>query len=86
MEYWLSCLCSGFESQADKVEDPPGHMKQIIKARKIRLHAKDQRQYLVRFKSHTADKDKWFAKDAIPYFNLHLRRLKTSRSSEQSHQ
>ncbi|MBW0551963.1 hypothetical protein O181_091678 [Austropuccinia psidii MF-1] len=43
------------------VEDSPGPVKKIIKARKIRLNGKAQRQYLVRFKTQTADTDKWFA-------------------------
>ncbi|MBW0511756.1 hypothetical protein O181_051471 [Austropuccinia psidii MF-1] len=50
----------------EEVEDSPGTVKKIIKARKIRLNSKDQRQYLVRFKYQTADKDKWLAEDAIP--------------------
>ncbi|MBW0477173.1 hypothetical protein O181_016888 [Austropuccinia psidii MF-1] len=62
-----------------EVEDSPGPVKKIIKARKIRLNGKDQRQYLVRFKNHTADKDKWLAEDAIPDWNLHLRGFKASR-------
>ncbi|MBW0479397.1 hypothetical protein O181_019112 [Austropuccinia psidii MF-1] len=33
-----------------EVEDSPGPVKKIIKARKIRLDGKDQRQYLVRFR------------------------------------
>ncbi|MBW0523136.1 hypothetical protein O181_062851 [Austropuccinia psidii MF-1] len=49
-----------------EVEDSPGPVKKIIKARKIRLNGKDHRQYLVRFKNQTADKDKWFEEDAIP--------------------
>ncbi|MBW0508621.1 hypothetical protein O181_048336 [Austropuccinia psidii MF-1] len=40
-------------------EDSPIPVKKIIKARNIRLNCKDQRQYLVRFKNQTADKDKW---------------------------
>ncbi|MBW0591279.1 hypothetical protein O181_130994 [Austropuccinia psidii MF-1] len=39
-------------------EDAPGPVKNIVKARKIRLNGRDQRQYLVRFKNQTADKDK----------------------------
>ncbi|MBW0509599.1 hypothetical protein O181_049314 [Austropuccinia psidii MF-1] len=69
-----------------EVEDSPGPVKKIIKARKIRLNGKDQRQYLVRFKNQTADKDKWLEEDAITDGNLPLRRLKASRSTEQSHQ
>ncbi|MBW0477536.1 hypothetical protein O181_017251 [Austropuccinia psidii MF-1] len=69
-----------------EVEDSPGPVKKIIKARKIRLNGKDQRQYLVRFKSQIADKDKWLAEDAIPDGNLHLRRLRASRRTEQSYQ
>ncbi|MBW0524444.1 hypothetical protein O181_064159 [Austropuccinia psidii MF-1] len=58
----------------------------IIKGRKIRLNGKDQRQYLVHFKIQTAEKDKWLAEDSIPDGNLHLRRLGSSRRTEQSHQ
>ncbi|MBW0500177.1 hypothetical protein O181_039892 [Austropuccinia psidii MF-1] len=67
-----------------EVEDSPGPVRNIIKARKIRLNGKDQRQYLVRFKNQTADKDKWLAEDAIPVGNLHLRRFGASRRTEQS--
>ncbi|MBW0584422.1 hypothetical protein O181_124137 [Austropuccinia psidii MF-1] len=49
-----------------EVEDSPGPVSKIIRARKIRLNGRDQRQYLVRFKHQTADKDKWLAEDAIP--------------------
>ncbi|MBW0483731.1 hypothetical protein O181_023446 [Austropuccinia psidii MF-1] len=45
-----------------------------------------ERQYLVRFKTQTADKDKWLAEDSIPDGNLHLRRFRASRRIEQSHQ
>ncbi|MBW0567919.1 hypothetical protein O181_107634 [Austropuccinia psidii MF-1] len=38
-----------------EVEDSPGPVKKIIKARRIRLNGKDHRQYLVRFKNQTAD-------------------------------
>ncbi|MBW0536091.1 hypothetical protein O181_075806 [Austropuccinia psidii MF-1] len=69
-----------------EVEDSPGPVRKIIRARKIRLNGKDQRQYLVRFKNHAADKDKRLAEDAIPDGNLHLRRLRASRRTEQSHQ
>ncbi|MBW0545290.1 hypothetical protein O181_085005 [Austropuccinia psidii MF-1] len=69
-----------------EVEDSPGQVKRIIKARKIRLNGKDQRQYLVRFKNQTADKDKWLAEGAIPDGNLHLRRFRASRRTAQSHQ
>ncbi|MBW0525899.1 hypothetical protein O181_065614 [Austropuccinia psidii MF-1] len=56
-----------------EVEDSTGPVKKIRKARNIRLNGKYQRQYLVRFKNQTADKDKWLAEDAIPDGNLHLR-------------
>ncbi|MBW0484720.1 hypothetical protein O181_024435 [Austropuccinia psidii MF-1] len=39
-----------------KVEESPGPLKKIIKARKIRLNGKDQRQYWVSFENQTADK------------------------------
>ncbi|MBW0561179.1 hypothetical protein O181_100894 [Austropuccinia psidii MF-1] len=67
-----------------EVEDSPSPEKKIINARKIRLNGKDQRPYLVRFKSQTADKDKWMAEDAIPDGNLHTRRFRASRRTEQS--
>ncbi|MBW0567359.1 hypothetical protein O181_107074 [Austropuccinia psidii MF-1] len=63
-----------------EVEDSPGPVS------KIRLNGNDQRQYLVRFKNQTADKDKRLAEDAIPDGNLHLRRFRAFRGTEQSHQ
>ncbi|MBW0506589.1 hypothetical protein O181_046304 [Austropuccinia psidii MF-1] len=69
-----------------EVEDAPGPVKKIINARKIRLNGKDQRQYLVRLKNQTADKEKWLAEDTIPDGNLHLGRFRASRRTEQSHQ
>ncbi|MBW0471906.1 hypothetical protein O181_011621 [Austropuccinia psidii MF-1] len=54
-----------------EVEDSPVPVKKIIKARKIILNGKDQRQYLVRFKNQTEDKDKLLAEEAIPDGNLH---------------
>ncbi|MBW0478395.1 hypothetical protein O181_018110 [Austropuccinia psidii MF-1] len=69
-----------------EVEDSPGPVKKIIKARKIRLNGKDQRQYLVRFKNQTADKAKWLAEIGIPDGNLHLKRFRASRRTEKSHQ
>ncbi|MBW0491951.1 hypothetical protein O181_031666 [Austropuccinia psidii MF-1] len=69
-----------------ELKDSPGPVSKIIRARKIRLNGKDQRQYLVRFKTRTADKDKWLAEDAIPDGNLHLRRFRASRRTEHSHQ
>ncbi|MBW0592093.1 hypothetical protein O181_131808 [Austropuccinia psidii MF-1] len=69
-----------------ELEDSPGPVSKIIRARKIILNGKDQRQYLVRFKNQTANKDKWLAEDAIPNENLHLRRFGASRRAEQSHQ
>ncbi|MBW0520440.1 hypothetical protein O181_060155 [Austropuccinia psidii MF-1] len=68
-----------------EVEDSPGPVKKIIRARKIRLNGKDQRKYLVRFKNQTADKDKWLAEDAISDGNLHLRIFGASKRTEQSH-
>ncbi|MBW0513556.1 hypothetical protein O181_053271 [Austropuccinia psidii MF-1] len=69
-----------------ELEDIPGPVNKIIKSRKLRLNGKDQKQYLVRFKNHTADKYKWLAVDAIPNGNLHMRRLRASRRTEKSHQ
>ncbi|MBW0570257.1 hypothetical protein O181_109972 [Austropuccinia psidii MF-1] len=69
-----------------EVEDSPGPVSKIIRARNIRLNGKEQRQYLVRFKHQTADKDKWLAEDAIPDGNVHLKRFRASRRTEQSHQ
>ncbi|MBW0462086.1 hypothetical protein O181_001801 [Austropuccinia psidii MF-1] len=68
------------------VEDSPWPVKNIIKARKIRLNGKEQRQYLVRFRTQKTDKDKSLAEDAIPNGNLHQRRLRALRRTEQSHQ
>ncbi|MBW0512746.1 hypothetical protein O181_052461 [Austropuccinia psidii MF-1] len=62
-----------------EVEDSPGPVKKLIKPRKIRLNGKYQRQYLVRFKNQTADRDKWLAEDSIQDGNLHLRRFRASR-------
>ncbi|MBW0482784.1 hypothetical protein O181_022499 [Austropuccinia psidii MF-1] len=69
-----------------ELEDSPGPVMKITRARKIRLNGKDQRQYLVRFKNQTADTDKWLAEDAIPDGNLHLRRFRASRRTEKSQQ
>ncbi|MBW0552488.1 hypothetical protein O181_092203 [Austropuccinia psidii MF-1] len=69
-----------------EVEDSPGPVKRIIKARKVRVNGKDQRQYLVRFKNQKADRDKFLAKDPITDGNLHLRRFRASRRTGQSHQ
>ncbi|MBW0504820.1 hypothetical protein O181_044535 [Austropuccinia psidii MF-1] len=69
-----------------EVEDSPGPVKKIINTKKIRLDGKDQRQYLVRFKNQTADKDKRLAEDGIPDWNLHLRRFRAYRRTEKSHQ
>ncbi|MBW0532791.1 hypothetical protein O181_072506 [Austropuccinia psidii MF-1] len=69
-----------------EVEDSPGPVRKIIKAKNIRLNGKDQRQYLVRFKNQTSDKDNWLAEDAIPDGNLHLKRFRASRRTENSHQ
>ncbi|MBW0499778.1 hypothetical protein O181_039493 [Austropuccinia psidii MF-1] len=66
-----------------EVEDSPRPVKKIIKDWKIRLNGKDQRQYVVRFKNQTADKDKWLAEDAIPDWTLHLRSFRASRRTEQ---
>ncbi|MBW0541783.1 hypothetical protein O181_081498 [Austropuccinia psidii MF-1] len=68
------------------VEDSPGPVKKIIKARKIIINGKDQRQYLVKFKNQTEDKDKWLEEDAIPDGNLQLRRFRASRRTKNSHQ
>ncbi|MBW0547510.1 hypothetical protein O181_087225 [Austropuccinia psidii MF-1] len=68
------------------LKDSPGPVNKIIRARKIRLNSKDQRQYIFRFKNQTADKDKWLAADAIPDGNLHLRIFRASKRTEKSHQ
>ncbi|MBW0482728.1 hypothetical protein O181_022443 [Austropuccinia psidii MF-1] len=68
-----------------EVEDSPGPVKKIIKAKDIRLNGKDKRQYLVRFKNQTADKEKWLAEDAKPDGSLPLRRFRPSRRTEQYH-
>ncbi|MBW0570936.1 hypothetical protein O181_110651 [Austropuccinia psidii MF-1] len=68
-----------------EVEDSPGPVNKIMRARKIRLNGRDHRQYLVRFKNQTAHKDKWLAEDAIPDGNLHLRKFRAFRRTEQCH-
>ncbi|MBW0483539.1 hypothetical protein O181_023254 [Austropuccinia psidii MF-1] len=69
-----------------EVEDSPGPVKKIIKARNIRLNNKDLREYLVRFKNQTSDKEKWLAEDAMPDGNLDLTRFRASRRTKKSHQ
>ncbi|MBW0481174.1 hypothetical protein O181_020889 [Austropuccinia psidii MF-1] len=69
-----------------KVEDCPGAVKKIIKARNIRLNGKEHRKYLVRFKKQTADKYKWLEEDAILDYDLHLRIFKDSIRAEISDQ
>ncbi|MBW0502482.1 hypothetical protein O181_042197 [Austropuccinia psidii MF-1] len=73
-------------SELVEVEDSPGPVKKIIKARKIRPNGKDQRHYLLRFKNQTAEKDRWMAEDSITDENLHLSRLRASRRTEKYHQ
>ncbi|MBW0489610.1 hypothetical protein O181_029325 [Austropuccinia psidii MF-1] len=48
-----------------EMEESPGPVKKIIKARKIRLNGKDQRQYLVRFKTRRQTKTNGWQR--IPY-------------------
>ncbi|MBW0581435.1 hypothetical protein O181_121150 [Austropuccinia psidii MF-1] len=69
-----------------EIEDSPGPVKNIIKAREIRLNVKDQRQYFVRFQNQIEDKDKWSADNAIPDGNLCLRRCRASRRTGNSDQ
>ncbi|MBW0502272.1 hypothetical protein O181_041987 [Austropuccinia psidii MF-1] len=90
----VSLLKPYFQTEEDKFPSrkknptPPGivevdyfprAVKKTIKGRKRRLNGKYQRQYLVRFKNQTADKDKWLAEDAIPDGNLHIRKFPASR-------
>ncbi|MBW0463670.1 hypothetical protein O181_003385 [Austropuccinia psidii MF-1] len=69
-----------------EVEDYPGPVKKITKARNIGLNGKDQRQYLVIFTNQTEDQYNWLAEDAIPDGNLHLKRFRASQRTEKSHQ
>ncbi|MBW0573013.1 hypothetical protein O181_112728 [Austropuccinia psidii MF-1] len=48
-----------------EVEDSPGPVSKIIRARKIRLNGKDQRQYLVRLKNQQLIKTNGWQK--MPY-------------------
>ncbi|MBW0541826.1 hypothetical protein O181_081541 [Austropuccinia psidii MF-1] len=73
-------------SEIVEVYGSAGPVRKIIKARKIRLNGKDQRQYLVRVKNQTADTNKLLAEDAIPDGKINLRRFRASRRTEQSHQ
>ncbi|MBW0461739.1 hypothetical protein O181_001454 [Austropuccinia psidii MF-1] len=68
-----------------EVEDFPCEVKRIMKARKIRINGKNHRQYLVRFKTQTADKGK-FLEDAIQDAEFHLGIFRASREAEQSDQ
>ncbi|MBW0471756.1 hypothetical protein O181_011471 [Austropuccinia psidii MF-1] len=68
------------------VKEFPGPVKKNIKSRNIRLNGKYQRQYLVRFKNQTADKDIWLEEDAIADRDLQLRRFRASKRTEMSHQ
>ncbi|MBW0466653.1 hypothetical protein O181_006368 [Austropuccinia psidii MF-1] len=61
-----------------EVEHSPGSVKKNINARKIRLNGKDHRQYLIRLKNQTADKDKCLAEDSISDDDLHLSRFRAS--------
>ncbi|MBW0498778.1 hypothetical protein O181_038493 [Austropuccinia psidii MF-1] len=61
-----------------EIEDSPGPVKRIFKDGKIRLNGKYQKQYFVRFKNQTADKDKWLVQDSILDGNLHITRLRVS--------
>ncbi|MBW0553170.1 hypothetical protein O181_092885 [Austropuccinia psidii MF-1] len=65
-----------------ELEDSPGQLHKLIKARNIGLNVKDYRQYLVRFKEQTADKDKLLSEDAIPDIDLHLRGIRASGRAE----
>ncbi|MBW0469671.1 hypothetical protein O181_009386 [Austropuccinia psidii MF-1] len=69
-----------------EVEDSPGTVRRIIKARNIRLNGKDKIQYLVRLKNQTAHKHKRLAEYTIQDGNLQLRILRASRRSEKYHQ
>ncbi|MBW0497952.1 hypothetical protein O181_037667 [Austropuccinia psidii MF-1] len=69
-----------------EVEDSQGPVKNIMKDMKIRLNGKDHRQYLVRSKNQTSDKDKCLAEDAIPDGDLHLKQFRASRRAEKSHE
>ncbi|MBW0500188.1 hypothetical protein O181_039903 [Austropuccinia psidii MF-1] len=69
-----------------ELEYSPGPVKKIMRARRIRLNGRDERRYLVKFNNQTADKGKWLAEEAIPDWNLHLRRFRASRRTEKSHQ
>ncbi|MBW0474910.1 hypothetical protein O181_014625 [Austropuccinia psidii MF-1] len=75
-------------TQQERVEeeDSPFPVKKIMQARKIRLNGKDHRQYLVRFKNQTADKDKWLAEYSIPDGKLYLQSFRAPRRAGKSHQ
>ncbi|MBW0465994.1 hypothetical protein O181_005709 [Austropuccinia psidii MF-1] len=68
-----------------EVEEQPCQLKNIIKDRKIRLNNKDHRQYLVRLKKQTSDKDKPMAEDLLPDGKLYLRIIRASWRAEKSH-
>ncbi|MBW0462117.1 hypothetical protein O181_001832 [Austropuccinia psidii MF-1] len=68
-----------------KVDDSPGPVKNILKARKISLNGKSHRQYLVRYKNQKADKDKWLKEDSLTEGDLHLIRFRAYRGSKNYH-
>ncbi|MBW0519441.1 hypothetical protein O181_059156 [Austropuccinia psidii MF-1] len=78
----LPCRNKGHTPHAIvKVEDSPGPVKKVIKARSIRLNGKDHKECFVRLKNQTADKYKCLAEDSIPYLDLETRRFRASSRS-----
>ncbi|MBW0558813.1 hypothetical protein O181_098528 [Austropuccinia psidii MF-1] len=69
-----------------EVGESLGPVNEIIKARKMRLNGKDHRQYLVKFKNQTTDKEKLFKEDSIPDGYLNLGEFRASRRSIHPHQ
>ncbi|MBW0465144.1 hypothetical protein O181_004859 [Austropuccinia psidii MF-1] len=67
-------------------DDLPVLVKKIIKASKITINEKDNRNYLVRFKNKPEDKDKWLSNKDTSDVQIYLRRFRASRREEQSHQ
>ncbi|MBW0477359.1 hypothetical protein O181_017074 [Austropuccinia psidii MF-1] len=68
-----------------EVEDPPGAVKKIMKARSIRLNGKYHTQYLVGFKNQKAGTYKLVADYAIPDFDLNMRIFRAFRRDKQSY-
>jgi hypothetical protein len=64
------------------LETPPTEklkVHKILKDKKERVHGKDTRLYLIRYKNQSADKDEWLPENNIPDGAIHLRNYRASK-------